>query len=75
MITAQMNTLSVWVDAGTGEVVKHTVGGYATMGVRNLFIAGTFYGTVDFGGEMLVSAGNNDIFIAEFDAIGRHIWI
>lgn len=32
----------------------------------NALLAGTFYGTVDFGNGPLVSAGGNDIFVAKF---------
>jgi hypothetical protein len=55
-----------------------TVGDYghsvAVDGSGNVFIAGTFRGTVDFGGGGLVSAGANDIFLAKYDAAGVHQW-
>jgi hypothetical protein len=31
-------------------------------------------GTADFGGGVLTSAGNNDVFVAKFDAAGNHSW-
>jgi hypothetical protein len=40
----------------------------------NVLLSGQFYGTIDFGGGVLTSAGNNDIYIAKFDAAGNHIW-
>jgi hypothetical protein len=40
----------------------------------NVVAAGTFSGTVDFGGGLLASAGGDDIFVAKFDAAGNHIW-
>lgn len=40
----------------------------------NIIIVGELYGTVDFGGGPLVSAGGSDIFIAKFDAAGNHLW-
>jgi hypothetical protein len=40
----------------------------------NVIIAGYFYGTVDFGGGPLTEVGNQDIFVAKFDANGTHIW-
>jgi hypothetical protein len=43
-------------------------------GPGDVIIAGQFEGTVDFGGGVLTSAGNNDIFVAKFDAAGNHVW-
>ncbi len=40
----------------------------------NVVVTGYFYGTVCFGGEVLTSAGNYDIYAAEFDSGGNHMW-
>jgi len=40
----------------------------------NVFLAGSFAGSVDFGGGPLVSAGGEDIFVAKFDPSGSHLW-
>ncbi len=40
----------------------------------NAVIAGSFWGTVDFGGGALTSAGTNDIFVAKFNPDGTHLW-
>ena len=43
----------------------------------NVIVTGTFYGTVDFGGGPLTSAGNHDIydiFVVKFDGDGNHLW-
>ncbi len=40
----------------------------------NVFVAGGFYSTVDFGGGLLASAGFDDIFLAKFDSDGDHLW-
>lgn len=40
----------------------------------NVFIMGRFHGTLDFGGELLTSAGGMDIFLAKFDTDGNHLW-
>jgi hypothetical protein len=40
----------------------------------NVVVTGFFYGTVDFGGGLLTSAGLEDIFLAKFDANGTHLW-
>lgn len=42
--------------------------------LRNVIIAGSFAGTVDFGGGVLTSAGYSDIFVAKFGSDGSHIW-
>ncbi len=42
--------------------------------VGNVLFTGEFYGTVDFGGGSLVSAGSGDIFIAMLNASGTYVW-
>ncbi len=39
----------------------------------NVLLAGYFRGTVNFGGDDLVSAGHTDIFVAKLDAEGNHL--
>jgi hypothetical protein len=40
----------------------------------NTIVTGNFWGTVDFGGGDLTSAGATDIFVAKFGPDGTHIW-
>lgn len=40
----------------------------------NVLLAGTFAGTVDFGGGPLTSAGGGSIFVTKLDANGSHLW-
>jgi len=40
----------------------------------NFYVAGEFSGTVDLGGDPLVSAGLADIFVARFASDGSHLW-
>jgi hypothetical protein len=40
----------------------------------NVYLVGGFYGSVNFGGSNLVSAGDADGFAAKFDANGNHVW-
>jgi hypothetical protein len=40
----------------------------------SVFVAGTFEGSVDFGGGALTSAGMRDIFVTKYSATGAHLW-
>lgn len=40
----------------------------------NIYIAGSFQGTIDLGGGVLTSAGSDDVFIAKLDPKGKHLW-
>jgi hypothetical protein len=40
----------------------------------NAFIAGSFQGTMDFGGGPLTSAGAENLYLASFDPAGAHRW-
>ena len=40
----------------------------------NVFLTGTFNGTVDFGGGNLTSVGTDDIFLAKYNSRGVHQW-
>ncbi len=40
----------------------------------NIYIAGVFSGSVDFGGGSKNSAGDLDIIFAKYDGNGNHIW-
>lgn len=40
----------------------------------NVYIAGTFFGSVNFGGGLLTSVGDRDIFVAKFNSAGTHQW-
>lgn len=53
------------LDSPTGLVVD---------GGGNIIIGGYFDGDVAFGGELLFSAGEDDIFLAKFLPGGEHVW-
>ncbi|WP_437746083.1 SBBP repeat-containing protein [Sorangium sp. So ce302] len=40
----------------------------------NAIVIGDFAGTLDLGGDPLESAGDFDVFVASFDALGEHRW-
>jgi hypothetical protein len=40
----------------------------------NIYVTGTFEGTVDFGGGGLTSVGGKDVFVAKFSSSGTHLW-
>lgn len=41
----------------------------------NIFVAGTFSGTFNFGGTVLTSAGGLDVFISKFNSAGTLQWV
>jgi hypothetical protein len=57
--------------AGTGSDRGLTVVNDAS---GNVIVAGTYRGTVDFGGGPLNATGGDDIFLAKYDAHGVHLW-
>jgi len=54
-----------WSVQGTGATVDEA---------GNTYIAGTFNGTVDFGGGPLSSISGVDVFVAKFGPDGSHLW-
>jgi hypothetical protein len=48
--------------------------GIASDAMGNVYITGSFWGVVDFGGGQLHSAGWEDIFLAKFTAAGQFEW-
>lgn len=63
----------VWSKAlgGTGNDRGQAV---AVDAVGNIYLAGTFVGTADFGGGPLNSSGALDVFLAKYEATGAHLW-
>lgn len=48
--------------------------GLAVDDSENIFITGSFNGTVDFGSGAMTSAGQSDIFLAKFRSDGANFW-
>jgi hypothetical protein len=40
----------------------------------NIHVVGAFSGGINFGGQDLMSQGDNDIFVAKLDSNGSHLW-
>lgn len=57
---------------GTGGALATSI---AVDASGNLFLAGDFYGDLDFGGGALSGPSTGtDLFLAKLDASGRHVW-
>ncbi len=72
----------VKLDPNGNFVWSHTFGDAANQSAAAVFVdtsydvtvTGTVSGTVDFGGGPLTSAGMGDVFVAQFDATGAHLF-
>ncbi len=58
--------------SATGSTI--IVNGVAADGLGNVYAAGYFYGSVDFGGGNLAVSPTSGAFLAKFDADGNHKW-
>jgi uncharacterized protein (DUF2249 family) len=67
----------VWAKSIGGAAVKNALA-LVLDAAGNVYIAGSFTGTVDFNPgaavQNLVSSGSTDIFIAKYDASGNYVW-
>ena len=57
-----------------GNNVAQNGKGIAVDDVGNVYVTGSFSGTIDFGGGALTSAGGTDVFVAKLDKDGNHVW-
>jgi outer membrane protein assembly factor BamB len=58
-----------------GDIYEETVGAVACDGDGNVYLAGEFRGTIDFGGGPIESAPNGgDLFVAKLAPDGSHLW-
>jgi outer membrane protein assembly factor BamB len=72
-VTAPVSVTTRWSQR-FGDQARQLLHGLATDHDGNIFITGDFWGSVDFGGQILTSKGDRDIFLAKFDRVGTHIW-
>jgi RNA polymerase sigma factor (sigma-70 family) len=64
--------IPIWIRS-FGDTAEQTSSPIAIDSEGNMLVAGAFDGTLDFGGNILTSAGN-DIFVAKLDPQGNHLW-
>ncbi len=57
-----------------GDMVDQTGAGVAVDPAGNIIAVGSFAGTLNLGGQNLVSAGGTDAWIAKFSPAGVHLW-
>ena len=57
-----------------GDVSDQTVGGIAVTQEGDVYIAGTFSGTLAFDPAKPLGANGTDIYLAKFDALGNPLW-
>ena len=65
---------SIWARR-IGAAVSDSVEAVATDGSGNVVVAGTFRGSVDFGGTSLTSTGGADWFVAKYSPTGTLLWV
>ena len=59
---------------GFGEGGAQSATGVAVGEGGEVVVAGSFYEGIDFGGGLLASEGQGDLFLAALDGAGRHLW-
>jgi hypothetical protein len=57
-----------------GSIESQIGASVALLASGAVVVTGNFFGTVDFGGGALTSAGGADIFLAMYDTDGSHLW-
>ncbi len=62
-----------WSD-GAGSLGFESGNDAASDADGNVFVTGVFCGSVGFGGDVLISSGTRDIFLAKYDPSGNHLW-
>jgi hypothetical protein len=57
-----------------GDMASQGATSVAVDSTDSVIVAGSFAGSLDFGGGALVSGGKADIFVAKLDVTGKQIW-
>ncbi len=63
----------IWAK-GLGGTGYDEVGAMQLDNSGNVYLAGCFEGTGNFGGSTLTSIGTYDLYIAKYDSSGQHLW-
>ncbi|MFL6373169.1 MAG: SBBP repeat-containing protein [Pyrinomonadaceae bacterium] len=70
----QLTSAEAW-SRQLGGPGADSANGLAIDPIGDVFVVGTFAGTVDFGGGPVTSFGGSDIFVAKYSgATGAHMW-
>jgi len=64
----------LWCHCFQGMLANSAGRAVAVDSSGNVVLTGYFFGTVDFGGGPLPSAGGPDIFVAKYSPAGTHLW-
>ncbi len=64
--------IKYFISAGPDSVAYVQV--VACDGTKHILAAGAFNGSINLGGSTFAGDQDHDIFVAEFDAAGTHIW-
>lgn len=73
LVSCDANGAAVW-SRRFGSTLGDEGRGVAVDALGRVTVTGLVRGTVDFGGGELTAAGNNDAFLAQFDAAGAPRW-
>jgi hypothetical protein len=57
-----------------GDAAEQEASAVAVGADGSVVLAGSYEGTLDFGGGPLPSAGGDDVYLARLDAAGNHLW-
>lgn len=68
---AQAQTWQMAVGTDGGSSIAYAT---ATDDSGNVYLAGSFNGTVNFGSSVLTSAGSDDFYVAKWSAVGDFMW-
>jgi hypothetical protein len=64
-----------WAKCSGGIDAEPTVASIAADASKNIYITGSYSGTLTFDSDTVVSTGSSDIYIAKFDAAGNTLFI
>ncbi len=76
IVLVKFNSAGVWQwDRTFGDASDTQFAtGVGVDAVGNVYIGGTFMGAVNFGGGVLTSLGDRDLFVAKFNSAGTYVW-